>query len=65
MRVQGSFPPPRGSRRGQSMLGLALIAFFWLRDHFQPTRAIAYQYLVFDVSPQDLQRLCSQTSYCR
>ncbi len=37
----------------------------WLRDNFQPTRAIAYQYLVFDISPQDLQRLCSQTSYCR
>ena len=36
----------------------------WLRDNFQPTNVIAYEYLVFDITPQQLQQLCSTTSYC-
>ena len=36
----------------------------WLRDNFQPADVIAYEYLVFDITPQQLQQLCSTTSYC-
>jgi 4-amino-4-deoxy-L-arabinose transferase-like glycosyltransferase len=36
----------------------------WLRDNFQPTGTIAYEYLVFDISPQALQQLCATTTYC-
>lgn len=36
----------------------------WLRDNFQPANIIAYEYLVFDVTPQQLQQLCSTTNYC-
>jgi Dolichyl-phosphate-mannose-protein mannosyltransferase len=36
----------------------------WLRDNFQPARAIAYEYLVFDISSQALQQLCATTTYC-
>jgi hypothetical protein len=36
----------------------------WLRDNFQPVKTIAYEYLVFDITPAQLQQLCSQTTYC-
>jgi Dolichyl-phosphate-mannose-protein mannosyltransferase len=37
----------------------------WLRDNFQPVGTIAYEYLVFNITPQQLQQLCSRTTYCR
>ncbi|MCL4531105.1 MAG: glycosyltransferase family 39 protein [Chloroflexi bacterium] len=36
----------------------------WLRDNFQPTKTIAYEYLVFDITPQQLHQLCLTTNYC-
>jgi len=37
----------------------------WLRDNFQPEGTIAYEYLIFDISPQELRQFCSRTPYCR
>jgi hypothetical protein len=37
----------------------------WLRDNFQPVGIIAYEYLVFDITPAQLQQLCATTAYCR
>jgi len=36
----------------------------WLREHFRPIRTIAYEYLVYDVSPQSLQKICAETIDC-
>ena len=36
----------------------------WLRENFQPTGTIAYEYLVFDISPHELKQFCSTTNYC-
>jgi hypothetical protein len=37
----------------------------WLRENFQPVDTVAYSYLVFEISPDDLQHLCQTTDYCR
>ena len=47
-----------GTARDSSQL------YKWLRDNFQPTDTIAYEYLVFNISPQQLQQLCAHTDYC-
>ena len=31
--------------------------FAWLRDHFEPSGHIAYGWLVFDISAEDLQAI--------
>ena len=36
----------------------------WLRDNFQPVTTIAYEYVVYDVSPQALQKICAGTTDC-
>jgi len=36
----------------------------WLRENFQPTQTIAYEYLVFNISPHELKQFCATTTYC-
>ena len=36
----------------------------WLRENFQPTQTIAYEYLVFNISPHELKQFCMTTAYC-
>ena len=36
----------------------------WLRDNFEPAETISYSYLVYEVSADDLVKLCSTTDYC-
>jgi len=36
----------------------------WLRENFQPIETIAYEYLVYDVSPQALQKICAGAAVC-
>jgi len=37
----------------------------WLRENFQPVDTVAYSYLVYQVSQQEIETLCQTTSYCR
>lgn len=38
--------------------------FAWLRENFEPVDTVAYSYLVYDVSQQDLDRLCRTKGIC-
>ncbi len=40
------------------------VLYSLLRNNFQPTETIAYEYLVFDISPDELKQVCSTTD-CR
>jgi hypothetical protein len=38
--------------------------FAWLRENFEPVSTVADVYLIYDVSPQDLEQLCKTKSIC-
>jgi hypothetical protein len=38
--------------------------YAWLRENFEPVDTIAYSYLIYDVKPSDLDRLCAMKSIC-
>jgi hypothetical protein len=38
--------------------------YVWLRDNFEPMDTIAYSYLVYDISPAELDAMCATTDYC-
>ena len=39
--------------------------YAWLRENFEPVDTVAYSYLVYDVSQQDLSRLCATKKICQ
>ena len=39
--------------------------FAWLRENFEPVGTLANSYLIYDVSPDEITRLCERTSYCK
>jgi hypothetical protein len=39
--------------------------YAWLRDHFEPVDTIAYGYLIYNITPEDVGRLCATTDYCK
>jgi len=39
--------------------------YAWLRENFNPTGTIAYSYLIFDISQQDLGYLCQMKNICQ
>lgn len=38
--------------------------YAWLRDNFEPDDTIAYAYLVYNISPAEIDALCAVTEYC-
>jgi hypothetical protein len=38
--------------------------YAWLRDNFEPIDTIAYAYLVYKITPQEIETLCATTTYC-
>lgn len=38
--------------------------YAWLRENFEPVETIAYTYLVYKISPQEIENLCATSSYC-
>ena len=36
----------------------------WLRENFEPVDTVAYSYLVYKISQQEIDTLCQTTSYC-
>ena len=38
--------------------------YAWLRNNFEPIDTIAYAYLVYKISPEEINKLCTTTSYC-
>ncbi len=38
--------------------------YAWLRDNFQPAGTIAYAYLIYEISPQQIQQLCATQGIC-
>jgi hypothetical protein len=39
--------------------------FEWLRENFEPVGMIASSYLLFEITPDQMQALCKRTSYCK
>jgi hypothetical protein len=39
--------------------------FTWLRENFEPDDTIAYTYLVYDISEEEIEALCQTTNYCK
>ncbi|MGE5641542.1 MAG: ArnT family glycosyltransferase [Byssovorax cruenta] len=39
--------------------------FAWLRENFEPVGTVAYSYLIYDISQDDVTRLCATTNYCK
>ena len=39
--------------------------FAWLRENFEPIKTVANSYLIYDISQDDVTRLCETTSYCK
>lgn len=39
--------------------------YAWLRNNFEPTGMIAPSYLLFEMTPGQMQSLCGSTDYCR
>ena len=37
----------------------------WLRENFEPVDTVAYGYLVYKITPEDIDRLCATTEYCQ
>jgi hypothetical protein len=38
--------------------------FAWLRENIEPIDTVADVYLIYDISPQDLEQLCKTKSIC-
>ncbi len=38
--------------------------YAWLRNNFEPTDTIAYSYLIYKISPDEIENLCASTDYC-
>jgi 4-amino-4-deoxy-L-arabinose transferase-like glycosyltransferase len=38
--------------------------YAWLRDNFEPVGTIAYYYLIYKISPEEILKLCNTTNYC-
>ena len=38
--------------------------YAWLRDNFEPVDTIAYSYLVYKISPEEINALCASSTYC-
>jgi hypothetical protein len=39
--------------------------FAWLRENFEPVGTVANSYLIYNISPDDVTRLCETTDYCK
>jgi 4-amino-4-deoxy-L-arabinose transferase-like glycosyltransferase len=39
--------------------------FAWLRDNFDPVNTIAYSYVVFKISQEQIDHVCATTDYCK
>jgi hypothetical protein len=37
----------------------------WLRENFEPVGMIAPGYLLFEITPEQMQALCNTTGYCK
>jgi hypothetical protein len=37
----------------------------WLRENFEPVGTVVYSYLVFEISPEEIDHLCEATEYCK
>jgi hypothetical protein len=38
--------------------------YAWLRENFEPVDTIVYTFLVYDISPAELEAMCRTTDYC-
>jgi 4-amino-4-deoxy-L-arabinose transferase-like glycosyltransferase len=39
--------------------------FAWLRNNFEPRETVAYAYLVYEITPEQIAELCATTTYCK
>jgi len=37
----------------------------WLRENFEPVDTVAYSYLIYDITPKQIDHLCATTEFCR
>lgn len=39
--------------------------YAWLRNNFEPVDTVAYSYLIYEISPDEVTQLCATTTYCK
>ena len=38
--------------------------YAWLRENFEPVDTLAYNYLIYEITPEQVAALCATTNYC-
>jgi hypothetical protein len=38
--------------------------YAWLREHFEPVDTVAFAYFVYQISPQEIAKLCASDDLC-
>lgn len=41
------------------------LRFSWLRENLEPLETVANSYLFYNISQEDIDRLCKKTEYCK
>jgi hypothetical protein len=63
---------PEGIQEGHIVLSVNQLTgvqgdpekYEWLRKHFEPVDAISCTYLIYRISPDEIEKMCSLTNYC-
>jgi hypothetical protein len=72
LKYPGAAYAPNRVRAGRIVVGVNDLVgvttdpekYAWLRNHFEPIDMIAYSYLVYKISPEEIDNLCTTTTYC-
>lgn len=68
----GARPPTARPESGQFVVSVNRLVgittdperFAWLRENFEPVGTVANSYLIYNISEDDVTRLCETTNYC-
>jgi 4-amino-4-deoxy-L-arabinose transferase-like glycosyltransferase len=68
----GAIYAPNRVRAGRIVVGVNQLVgvttdpkkYEWLRNNFEPIDTIVYSYLVYKISPEEIDHLCATTTYC-
>jgi len=68
----GAIYAPKKVRAGYIVVGVNDLVgvtddpqqYAWLRENFEPIGTVAYSYLIYDISTEEINTLCATTTYC-
>lgn len=69
----GALYSPNNVRSGRLVVSVNDLAgimvgrekYAWLRENFEPVDSIAHCYLVYKITPEQIEELCATTNYCK